>query len=244
MTGDFAGVRHLDPRSRVIAVAAGAGTVVALDGAAALAAALALAFALLLAVRPPWRRTLARLAAVDGILLATLATLPFTVPGPTAAHIAGLSLSEPGLIQAATIGARALTVVTLAYALLGGLTWTALGHALGRLGLPARLVALYLFTVRYIDVLGDETRRLCRAMAARAFRPRNRWHTWRSYGHLVGMILVRSLERAERVLAAMKCRGWTGRMPALDAPPWRLRDTLFLTALVPVLATLLLADQP
>ena len=36
------------------------------------------------------------------------------------------------------------------------------------------------------------------------------------FGYLIGMMLVRSLERSERILAAMKCRGFTGRIPLLE----------------------------
>jgi cobalt/nickel transport system permease protein len=64
-------------------------------------------------------------------------------------------------------------------------------------------------------------------MTARAFRPRTDRHTWRSLGWLVGMLLVRSFERAERVLGAMKCRGFTGRMPALDDFRFHTADGLF-----------------
>ena len=38
------------------------------------------------------------------------------------------------------------------------------------------------------------------------------------------MLLVRSLERAERVLCAMKCRGFSDRFPVLDALHFRRID--------------------
>jgi len=101
-------------------------------------------------------------------------------------------------------------------ALLSSLEMVELGHALARLGAPQRLVTLLLFTVRYVDVLGQEYARLRLAMRARAFRPRAGWHTWRAYGWLVGMLLVMSLERSERIHAAMRLRGFTGRFHLLD----------------------------
>ena len=55
-----------------------------------------------------------------------------------------------------------------------------------------------------------------RTVKTRGFRPRMDWHTYRSYGYLVGMLLVRSLDRSQRVLAAMKCRGFRGRFYLLD----------------------------
>ena len=41
-------------------------------------------------------------------------------------------------------------------------------------------------------------------------------HSYRSLGYLVGMLLVHSFDRSERVLAAMKCRGFCGRYYLLD----------------------------
>ena len=37
------------------------------------------------------------------------------------------------------------------------------------------------------------------AMRARGFAPRCDMRTWRAYGNFTGMLLVRSMERAERV---------------------------------------------
>ncbi len=91
-----------------------------------------------------------------------------------------------------------------------------LGHALAHLHVPRKLAHLLLFTVRYLDVLEREYRRLRAAMKVRSFRPRMNRHTYRAYGYLVGMLLVRSFDRSERVLAAMKCRGFRGRFYLLD----------------------------
>ena len=41
-------------------------------------------------------------------------------------------------------------------------------------------------------------------------------HSYRTFGYLVGMLLVRSFDRSERVLAAMKCRGFRGQYWLLD----------------------------
>jgi cobalt/nickel transport system permease protein len=85
-------------------------------------------------------------------------------------------------------------------------------------------VHLFLFTVRYIAVLGREYQRLRTAMKARGFRMRCDLHTWRSIGYLFGMLLVRSLERSERILAAMRCRGFQGDFHPLTpvgTPGWR-----------------------
>ncbi|MGD9298980.1 MAG: energy-coupling factor transporter transmembrane component T, partial [Thiohalocapsa sp.] len=108
---------------------------------------------------------------------------------------------------------------------------------------PHKLVHLLLLTIGQIKHLDDERWRLRRAMRARAFVPRSNRHTWVSYGNLIGMLLVRSLERARRIEAAMRARGFQGRLYLLDDRHWRLVDTVSLVVLVPFLAGLLALDR-
>ena len=86
-------------------------------------------------------------------------------------------------------------------------------------------------TVRYIEVLGHEYRRLRMAMTVRGFRMRCNVHTWRSVGWLFGMLFARSIERAERIGEAMRCRGFTGEFPVLSEIAYTRRDAVFLARL-------------
>jgi cobalt/nickel transport system permease protein len=207
---------RLDPRSRVVAALVFAAAVVWCQSVPALLAALGLAAGLALLARLPWTTTGRRLLALEGFMLLTLATLPFTMGGPVVAHIAGIGLGAEGLHRALIIVLKANAVVLATLALIGAMELPALGHALARLGVPLRFVALFLFTVRYIEVLYRQYARLRLAMRARAFRPSAGLHCWRSLGHLIGMLLVGSLERSERIHAAMRCRGFDGRFHLLD----------------------------
>jgi cobalt/nickel transport system permease protein len=118
--------------------------------------------------------------------------------------------------MAATIALKGNAILLLMLVLLGSLDASTLGHALSHLYVPEKLTHLLLLSVRYLDVLHRESLRLRAAMKVRGFRPRMNRHTYRSYGHLVGMLLVRSFDRSERVAAAMKCRGFRGRFYLLD----------------------------
>jgi cobalt/nickel transport system permease protein len=104
-------------------------------------------------------------------------------------------------------------------------------------------VHLLLFTVRYLGRLEEELARLRNAMRARAFRPRTDRHTWRSLGQLAGMLLVRSAERAERVMQAMRCRGFTGRLYVLDELRWRTSDGAFAAVFAAGIAGLVALDR-
>jgi cobalt/nickel transport system permease protein len=109
---------------------------------------------------------------------------------------------------------------------------------LEHLYVPEKLTHLLLFTVRYLEILDRQYRQLTAAMRIRGFRPRMDAHTYRSYGYLVGMLLVRSLDRSERVLAAMKCRGFCGRFYLLDHFEFGVADVRFAAAVAAVLVCL------
>lgn len=219
----------LDPRSRILAAVLFVLLTVTLRRPEALAAALLLAAVLAVAARLEPFPTLKRLAAMDGFMLAMLAVLPFTHP---------VSPAE-GLAEAARILVRANAAMLAVLALLGGLGTVRLGHGLGRLGVPDRFVQLLLFTVRYIAVIEQEYTRLRLAMRARAFRLTAAPRAWAAIGTLFGMLLVRGLERAERIQAAMRCRGFTGRFVSAVEMRWSRADALFGLAAVTAAAAIL-----
>ncbi|MBS0265589.1 MAG: cobalt ECF transporter T component CbiQ [Planctomycetes bacterium] len=85
-----------------------------------------------------------------------------------------------------------------------------------RLGMPRVFVSLLIFTLRYLYVLFDELARMKTAQRARTFQRQSTWRSWLGTTQLVGMLLIRALNRAERIHAAMMSRGWRGRMELLD----------------------------
>lgn len=241
-TASLSPVASLDPRTRILAAAAFAVVTVALQCLALMLIPLALALLALRAARLPAAPTLRRMAMVDGFILLLLLLLPFTVPGEPAFSLFGWPASKAGLAQAAAIALKANAVVLMLLSLVGSMDATVLGHALARLKVPENLVHLLLFTVRYITVVDGEYRRQRRAMRLRGFRARMDLHTLQSLGYLIGMLLVRALERSERILIAMRCRGFTGHLVLLDELRFARRDALFGVALGLLLGLLLTGD--
>lgn len=93
--------------------------------------------------------------------------------------------------------------------------WPDLLRGLRRLGLPVALVATLQFMERYVHVLGDELRRMTTARRARSFGG-GTGLAWSLLTSLIGMLLLRSYERSERVHAAMLARGWDGTIRSLE----------------------------
>ena len=156
-----------------------------------------------------WRRLLH----VEALLLLLFATLPFTIAGEPLVALGSFTASAEGVGRAASILCRVSASVLIVLTLLADIEPVRLGAALRGLHVPERLARLFVFTARYLTLIRDEGRRLHDAMRARAFRPRSNLHTWRSYGNLIGMLLVRALDRAQRVEEAMLCRGFAGHFP-------------------------------
>jgi len=95
---------------------------------------------------------------------------------------------------------------------------------LGRLRVPAALIAIVAFMLRYVDLLADQLRRMRTAMVARCHDPRWLWQA-RPIATSLGTLFVRTYERGERVHQAMLARGFTGTLPdggrPLHQPPAR-----------------------
>lgn len=237
-------LQRSDARLRVLVALSFALLTVSLSSLPALVAALVSALAVAATAGFTPRDLLRRLLALEGLMLGLLVLLPFSVPGETLWQLGPLTASREGLVMAIGIALKANAVVVTLTTWIGTLEPVALGHALARLGIPAKLVHLFLFTVRYLGLLHDEYRRTAQALQVRAFVPRADRHTWRTLGWLVGMLLVRSLERARRVRAAMLCRGFHGRLqPLIDAAAWRPADTLVALAAGLTLGLLLIVER-
>ncbi len=228
--GGVSPVHRLDPRVRVAAAALLSVPVALCDGPSAPAIALLAGLGLAAAARLPEAALLRRLGRLNIFVLFLWFVLPWSTPGTPAGAVAGLALTEEGLALALVISLKANAIVLLFTALIATVPPAELGYALWHLGLPDKLVHLFLFAIRYTDVIHGEYERLRGAMRARAFRPKFNLHTLRTFGYLVGLLLVRSLDRAERVLAAMKCRGFDGRFRALATFAMRPADWAFLGA--------------
>lgn len=224
-------LRGLDPRVRVVVSVVMAIAIVACHSLPVLLAALALSLVLMVLMRLAPGPTLKRMAAVDAFILMLVAMLPFTTPGETAFVLFGLPATWEGLHLAAEIGLTANAIALMVLSLVGTLEPVTLGHALHSLKMPPRLVHLLMFTVRYIEVLNEERHRMRQAMMARGFKPKTNLHTYRTYGYLVGMVLIRAIERSERILGAMKCRGFQGRFPLLGQFRLRGPDIAFALAM-------------
>ncbi len=233
-------VQRIDPRARLLAATGWAVVVAWLQSIAALGLALVGMVVLALSARVRMSTMLARLAPFNILALVLVILLPWSVPGEPVFQWGALQFSRPGLELAGQIAIKGNAILVGLLVLVGTMELATLGHALDHLGVPTKLAQLLVFTIRYLEVLDREYRRLRSAMKVRGFQPAFTAHTLRTYGTLVGMLLVRAWERSERVLAAMRCRAFTGKFWLLEHFRYGWLDALFgmawLIALVGLIA--------
>lgn len=124
-----------------------------------------------------------------------------------ALRIGPVAVSE-GWVSFTSILARFLLTATAALVLLATTGFNAVCLGLSKLGLPRPFVVQLMFLYRYIFVLMEEAERLVRASSLRSLSSRPMQA--KTFVSLVGHLLLRTLERAQRIYLAMRCRGFDG----------------------------------
>ncbi len=148
--------------------------------------------------------------------------VPFVAGGETV-EVAGLELSREGLWGTWNVVAKAGLGASASILLASTTPVPAIIEGLGRLRVPAVLVAIVAFMFRYLDLIVEEFGRTRVAMTARGHDPRWLWQV-KPLASSAGALFVRSYERGERVHGAMLARGFDGRMPELDRPTTAARS--------------------
>ncbi|MFE6521498.1 cobalt ECF transporter T component CbiQ [Streptomyces sp. NPDC057794] len=140
--------------------------------------------------------------------------MPFVAEGERV-EVLGLSLSVNGLWGAWNVLAKGTLGVAASVLLAATTELRELLLGLQRLKLPALLVQIASFMIRYGDVITDEMRRMRIARESRGFEASGVRH-WGVLAKSAGALFIRSYERGERVHLAMISRGYAGSMPVID----------------------------
>lgn len=143
--------------------------------------------------------------------------------------IAGLEMSA-GWLSFISILLKFILTVSAVLLLIATSSFAGVARGLRRLGFPSLFVSQVLFLHRYLFVLFEETLRVVRAWGLR--RSSSNTAGMRVTARIIGAMLVRTLERAERIYTAMLCRGFTGEMPTLVRHGFCSRDVLFLVVVI------------
>lgn len=130
-------------------------------------------------------------------------------------EIAGIELYREGLVAGTSIVVKGTLGVLAAVILSTTTTAREILRGLERLKLPAVMVQIASFMLRYVNVISDEMERMKVARESRGFVATGIKH-WKVLATSAAALFIRSYERGERVHLAMLSRGFDGNLPSLE----------------------------
>ncbi|MEM5795532.1 MAG: cobalt ECF transporter T component CbiQ [Bacillota bacterium] len=182
-------------------------------------------FVLILLGNLPWSHLLKRLLLVSPFVLFVGIFNPLFDQTPLL-RIHSLVITG-GWVSFLSLTLRLALTVTAALILVATTGIDALCTALLRLGVPRVIVTQVLFMYRYLHVLLDEFIRLTQAYSLRSFHGEGL--RFRAWGSLVGQLLIRTIDRAQRIYQAMLCRGFDGEIRLLRPGKIAVAETVYVT---------------
>lgn len=168
-----------------------------------------------------------------------LAALPLLFTGPEPFRQIVFSdqfkvlISQPGFEKFISIAIKSWISLLAAILLSSTTPFEEMLAGLRSLGLPKILVSILSLMWRYLSLMVDEARSLAKARDSRSAGKSNKGTlVWRAdvTGKMVGNLLLRSLERSERVYAAMASRGYSGEPLNKISKPLSIQEYVLLAA--------------
>jgi cobalt/nickel transport system permease protein len=219
-------IHRIDPRVRIIC-AVFYSVIIAVTGKLEVAfAGLTIALVFVVLARLSAKLLLRRLLIVNTFVVMLWLVLPFSFSGEALLRIGPLSITEHGIIYTLILTLKCNAIIIISISLLSTCGMFNLVHALDHLRVPNKLIHLFFFIYRYAHVMQHEYIRLKDTLRIRGFKPRTSVHTYRTYGSILGTLLIRGYERSEQIHKAMICRGFRGHYWLLDHFSLKMSDVL------------------
>lgn len=188
--------------------------------------------------RLPWKYVMARSLVIFPFVVMVAIFMPFFKQGQVAAgwdigawHVA---VTYEGLAVLANTLVKSWLCILCLIVLSSSTRFEQLLHGMHRLKVPQVFVQVISFMYRYMFVLADQAMRMQMARDSRNFGF-SRGNIFKTLGNMIGMLFIRSYERAERIYAAMLSRGYYGETIAVNQLRFRLPDACFALSLAMLL---------
>jgi len=149
-----------------------------------------------------------------------------------------------GALSCASVCLKFALTVSILVALISTTRFHDLLRAMAWFRLPRLFIIELSFLYRYLFLLVEQVQRMKRARDCRAVGTAPFGWRLRAAGGIIGNLFLRTLERGERVYAAMAARGFDGSVRTLTRFRMRAADYAFLCGSVLLVAALRLANLP
>lgn len=231
LAGQDSAVHRLDPRIKVLVAAVFVICVVSFDKYAISAMLPFILFLLVIA-------GLGNIP-VDFIIKKLLVVSPFAImvgifnpflDQQIIMHVGSVGISG-GFLSFFSILVRFALTVSAMLILIATTGFNSVCMAMVKLGMPKVFAVQLLMLYRYIFVLIDEGLRMFQARTLRSFQKRAM--SLRTFSFIIGQMLLRTIDRAQRIHLAMLCRGFDGTIRIQQSLQITARDIiLFVLCLV------------
>jgi cobalt/nickel transport system permease protein len=154
----------------------------------------------------------------------------------------GTIIISGGFVSWIAIIVKAMLTVTAALTLVAVTGFPAICRALEQMGTPQAFTVQLMFLYRYIFVLTEEAGRASRARQLRACGKKGLGIA--SYGSLIGHLLLRTWQRAERIHMAMIARAFDGEFRTRQISSFGMAESVFLIGWISLFVIFRLNNLP
>jgi cobalt/nickel transport system permease protein len=161
-----------------------------------------------------WKYISVRLTLLLPFGLIAILLLPFTIPGKEIETVLGWVISKEGIILAGLLVTKLIICHFIICLMLATTPSSNLLRALCGLGLPQVIIEIMTVTLRYLSVLFEEIERMILAQKSRGLTIGSfaSWSSYKRCGELLGVLLIRSYERSQRIYDAKLARGFGNQL--------------------------------
>lgn len=137
---------------------------------------------------------------------------------------AGIKMTM-GVLSMMSLLLKGVLSVLASYIFVVSTSIESLCSALTMIHVPKMVVMQIQLSYRYLTVLLEEAKRITLAYHLRA--PGQKGIHFKAWGSLVGGLLIRSMDRGDRIYDSMVIRGFTGEAMLKENVSWKVRDVFF-----------------
>ncbi|MCX7913463.1 MAG: cobalt ECF transporter T component CbiQ [Thermodesulfovibrionales bacterium] len=232
----------LDPRIKFLTITPSVCIIAIMKSIETSLIALLLCFVSVAFAKISFKKLFLRLLSVNLFILLLWIFLPFSFTGEAIFDVGPYSATKEGIYKASLITLKSNAIVIITITFLGTSQIFSLAHALIDLKVPKKLVLLFFFFYRYIAVIHDEYIRMKKALLIRNFKPSSNLHTYKTLAYSIGMLIIKSFDRSQRIYNAMLCRGFKNNFPIMSHFQIRSSDITFGIIILLIVSLLIVFD--
>jgi len=225
-------IHDFDPRAKIVCLLILLFSIVLINDLIVLSLACISSLLLVLLSKLPLGFIVKRLKWVIFFVIALLIIIPVTTSGQVVFSLGLITITKQGVHLASMISLKALSAALLLFPMVSTMTFITFIRAIEHLRIPNKIVQMISFIYRYIFVISDELYKTRLSVKSRNVNKKSYFLKHQVLGNVIGMIMIRSYERGERIRDAMISRGYNGTIKSIHTFKLKKMDILKFSLIV------------